>query len=159
MGHHELFINSSIGAGAQALVNGILGLDPLNIADQFAIASNLIQTVIDPGDGVNSASLLLNPAAGAPRNVIQVEDFGDQVVPNQANEAIALAAGLPLFDPFVQNLHMSALSLPLVPTPGTVHANAASRLATAALVQNGTATSRRLGATPGTRTFVPRVRH
>src|SRR6185436_20578620 len=112
----------------------------MNVPDQFAFQPNLVQSILDPADGVNSASLLLNPDAGAPRNVIQVECFGDQVVPNQANEAIALAAGLPLFDPFVQNLHQSALSLPLVATPGTVHANAAGGLATAALVQNGPAT-------------------
>ena len=51
----QLFLNSSIGAGAQALVNGILGLDPANVPDQFSIATNLTQSIVDPADGVNSA--------------------------------------------------------------------------------------------------------
>src|SRR5439155_1378820 len=100
-------------AGAMALVDGILGLDPANVADQFSLAANLTQTIIDPADGMNSAGLLLDPAAGTPRNVIQVEDFGDQVVPNPANEALAVAAGLPILDPFVQNLHQNPVVLPI----------------------------------------------
>jgi hypothetical protein len=157
---NQLFINSSIGGGAQALVNGILGLDPANVPDQFAFQPNIVQSIIDPADGLNSAALLLDPDAGAPRNVIQVEDFGDQVVPNQANEALALAAGLPLFDPFVQNLHQSALSLPVVSTPFTVSANVAGGLATAALLQNGPAThAASIGTGTGTLTFVPEFAH
>ncbi|HEX5812968.1 MAG TPA: hypothetical protein VFY38_12735, partial [Pseudonocardia sp.] len=130
--------------------------DPANVADQFSLEASLVQGILDPADGVNSASLLLAPVDGAPRNVIQVEDWGDQVVPNQANEALALAAGLPLFDPFVQNLHHAALPLAIVPTPGTVSANAAAGLATAALLQNGPAThAASTGTVPGTLTFVP----
>jgi hypothetical protein len=159
---NQLFINSSIGGGAQALVNGILGLDPANVPDQFAFQPNIVQSIIDPADGVNSAAFLLAPDAGAPRNVIQVEDFGDQVVPNQANEAIALAAGLPIFDPYVLNLHQSALSLPIANpgTPGTVSGNAASGLATAVLLQNSPAThAASIGDGPGTLTFIPEFAH
>jgi hypothetical protein len=156
----QLFINSSIGGGAQSLVNGILGLDPANLPDQFSFQPNIVQSIIDPADGINSASLLLNPDAGGPRNVIQVEDFGDQVVPNQANEALALAAGLPIFDPFVQNLHQSALSLPIVSTPRTVSANVAAGAATAALLQNGPAThAASIIDSPGTVTFIPEFAH
>jgi hypothetical protein len=159
---NQLFINSSIGGGAQALVNGILGLDPMNVPDQFAFQPNLVQSILDPADGLNSAALLLNPDAGAPRNVIQVEDFGDQVVPNQANEALALAAGLPLFDPFVQNPHQASLTFPIANagTPGTVSGNAASGAATAILLQNGPAThAASIGNGPGTVTFVPEFAH
>jgi hypothetical protein len=152
----QLFQNSSIGAGNQALINGILGLDPANVADQFSLEASLVQMILDPADGVNSAKLLLAPVDGAPRNVIQVEDWGDQVVPNQSNETLALAAGLPLFDPFVQNLHFAALPLPIVATHGTVSANVAGGLATAAVIQNGPAThAASTGTTPGTLTFVP----
>jgi hypothetical protein len=155
---NQLFINSSIGAGAQALVNGILGLDPMNPADQFALPLSIIQGILDPADAANSAGLYAAPALGSPRNVIQVEDFGDQVVPNQSNEALALAAGFPLFQPYVQNLHHSPLSLPLVGTPTTVSGNIAG--ATQALLQNGPATHAASVTTiPGTLTFVPEFAH
>jgi hypothetical protein len=155
----QLFLNSSIGAGALALVTGILGLDPANVPDQYSIPLNLSQAIVDPADGINEASLLLAPAAGTPRNVIQVEDYGDQVVPNPSNEALAVASGLQLFDPFVQNLHQSPFTLPLVATPGTVHGNAAGG-ATAALLQNGPAThAASIGTGTGTLTFVPEFAH
>jgi hypothetical protein len=159
---NELFINSSIGGGAQALVTGILGLDPMNVPDQFSFQPNLVQSILDPGDGLNSAGLLLNPDAGAPRNVIQVECFGDQVVPNQANEALAHAAGLPIFEPFVQNPHQASLTFPIANagTPGTVSGNAAAGAATAILLQNGPAThAASIGNGPGTVTFVPEFAH
>ena len=158
----QLFVNSSIGAGAIGLVEGILGLDPANAFDQFAFAANLTQTIIDPADGINSARLLLAPVDGAPRNVVQVEDFGDQVVPNQANEALAVASNLPIFDPFVQNLHQNPLALPIanLATPRTIHGNAAGGMATAALVQNGPAThAASLFFGVGTLTFVPEFAH
>ena len=158
----QLFLNSSIGAGAMGQVEGILGLDPANVFDQFSFAANFTQAIVDPADGLNSAPLLLGPAAGAPRNVIQVEDFGDQVVPNPANEALAVAANLPIFDPFVQNLHQNPLVLPIAnfATPGTLHANAAAGTATAALLQNGPAThAASIGTGPGTLTFAPEFAH
>jgi hypothetical protein len=158
----QLFANSSIGGGAQALVNGILGLDPLNLPDQFALSTNLTQMIVDPADGVNSASLLLTPDAGSARNVLLVEDFGDQVVPNQAGEALAIAANLSIMDPYVQNLHMSPLSLPIA-NPGTprfLTANAASGTATAALLQNGPAThAQSLSTQPASVTFIPEFAH
>jgi hypothetical protein len=130
----------------------------LNPFDEFALAPNMTQMMLDPADGLNSARLLLAPDAGAPRNVIQVEDFGDQVVPNVSNEALAAAAGLPLFVPYVQNLHQNPLTLPLVATPRSVHANVAG--ATAALIQNGPAThAASLGTGAGTLSFVPEFAH
>jgi len=155
----QLFLNSSIGAGAQAQVNGILGLDPANVPDQFNLAANLTQAILDPADGLNSASLLLAPALGSPRNVIQLEDYSDEVVPNPSNEALAVASGLQIFDPFVLNLHQSPFSLPVTATVGTIHGNAAGG-ATAALVQNGPAThAASIGTGPGTLTFVPDFAH
>jgi len=155
---NELFSNSSIGAGALSTVQNILGLDTNQPFDHFALGTNLVQEILDPADGVNSASLLLSPATGSPRNVIQVEDFGDQVVPNEANEALAAAAGLQIFDPFVQNLHQNPLLLPIanLATPRTGSGNAAAGAATAALLQNGPAThAASVGFVPGTLTFVP----
>src|SRR5262249_3802351 len=140
-------------------VTGILGLDPANVPDQFSIAENFTQSIIDPADGLNEAQLILAPADGAPRNVLQVEDFGDQVVPNPANEALAVASGLQIFDPFVQNLHQNAFTLPVVSTVGTIHGNAPGG-ATAALLQNGPAThAASIGTSPGTVTFVPEFAH
>src|SRR5207249_3515184 len=76
------------------------------------------------------------------------------------NEALALAANLQIFDPFVQNLHQSALSLAVAPTVLAVHGNAAGGLATAALLQNGPAThAASVTTTPGTLTFVPEFGH
>src|SRR5262249_52587071 len=108
---NQLFINSSIGANAASLVDGILGLDPNNNADQFAFNPNLSQAINDPADGVNYAGLLLAP--GHEHNVLQVEVYGDEVVPNQSNEVLAVAAGLQIFDPFVQNLHVNPFQLAL----------------------------------------------
>ncbi len=156
---NELFLNSSIGAGAEGLVDGILGLDPLNVIDHFAFSNNFTQSILDPADGANLARLILSPADGTPRNVIQVEDFGDQVVPNPANEALAVATGLQLFDPFVVDLHQSPFTLPVAPTAGTIHANATGG-ATAALLQNGPAThAASISTSPGTLTFVPDFAH
>lgn len=153
----QLFVNSSIGAGAFELVNGILGLDPANVGDQFAFLPNLTQTVLDPADGINSAGLLLAPT---PHNVIQVEDFGDQVVPNQSNEALAVAAGLQIFDPFVQNLHQSPFMLPVAPTVRMIRGNAAGGTVTAALLQNGPAThAQSLITTAGGLNLVPEFAH
>jgi len=42
-------------------VNGILGLDPANLPDQFSFQPNIVQAIIDPADGINSAALLLTP--------------------------------------------------------------------------------------------------
>src|SRR5262249_45025489 len=148
-----------VGAGAAGLVNGILGLDPANVADQFNLASNFTQMIVDPADGVNLARLLLAPVDGAPRNVIQIEDFGDQVVPNESNEALAVASGLQIFDPFVQNLHHNPYALPVTATVGSIHGNATGG-ATAALLQNGPAThAASVGTGPGTLTFVPDFGH
>jgi hypothetical protein len=154
-----LFDNSSIGAGSLGLVQSLLGLDPANPFDVFALAPNLTQMIVDPADGINSAHLLLTPDAGTPRNVIQVEDFGDQVVPNVSNEGLAEAAGLPLFVPYVQNLHQNPLTLALVPTPRSVHANIGGAT-TAAVIQNGPAThAASLATSPGTLNFVPEFAH
>src|SRR5262249_42702274 len=130
--------------------------------DRFSFQANLVQAIVDPADALNSASLLLTPDVGAARNVIQVEDFGDQVVPNPSNEALALASGLQIFDPFVQNLHQSALSLPIANfgTPKTVSGNAAGGTATAVLLQNGPAThAASITQVRGTLTFVPEFAH
>ena len=57
----QLFLNSSIGAGAQGLVTGILGLDPANVPDQYSIPLNLSQMIVDPADGVERGEAPARP--------------------------------------------------------------------------------------------------
>jgi hypothetical protein len=70
-----------------------------NSLDQSHPLTNLIQLIADPGDPINYASLLiLHPrsikgAAIAPRNILQFEVVYDEIVSNEANEALARAGG------------------------------------------------------------------
>jgi hypothetical protein len=69
--------------------------------------TNLIQTVADPGDPLPYASALLksprplNGAPTQPRNMFAVEVVWDELVANEANEALARAAGYGLATPNV----------------------------------------------------------
>jgi dienelactone hydrolase len=67
----------------------------------------LVQTLIDAGDPLSYASRILQdpaPLAGAPtgpRNVLQTEVLYDELVANEAGEALAFAAGFALAEPNV----------------------------------------------------------
>jgi len=136
----ELLLNSSIGAGALSSLNTIFTLDPANVADHFSLFANFGQTLIDRADpSVEGGHWVQNPIVGGARNVMQISDDSDEVVPNQANEALGIAAGLEIFVPYVQNLRQHPESLPLVGTVGTVTANGPGGT-TAFYLQQGTAT-------------------
>jgi len=67
----------------------------------------LLQTIADPGDPLNYAGLLVKSprsvggAAIKPRNILQIEVVYDELVPNEANEALARAGGWGLATPNV----------------------------------------------------------
>jgi hypothetical protein len=120
----KLLLNSSIGAGALGSLDTIFQLDPNNVADKFGIFTNLTQTFLDHADPeVEAEAWIKNPIVGGPRNIMQISDDSDEVVPNQANEAVGLSAGLQIFDPFLQNLLLAPESLSVASTPGTISGN------------------------------------
>jgi dienelactone hydrolase len=78
--------------------------------DRFTESHPLVtiaQTIVDPGDPIAYAPYLVRApakvggAAGTPRNVLQIQCLFDEVVPNEANEAFARAAGFKLATPNV----------------------------------------------------------
>jgi hypothetical protein len=120
----QLLLNSSIGAGAIGTLNTIFGLDAANVQDQFAVFPAIAQGLLDPGDPQTAApAWITNPIVGGPRNVLQISDDADEVVPNQANEAVGVAAGLELFDPFLSNLLINPSQLAVAATTGTISGN------------------------------------
>jgi len=136
----QLLLNDSIGAGAIGSLNTIFALDPANIQDQFAIFANLGQTLVDRADpSAESVAWVKSPVVGTGRNIMQISDDSDEVVPNQANEALGLAAGLQIFDPFLKNLLLSPESLTVAATSGTISANGPGGV-TAFYLQQGPAT-------------------
>ncbi|MEO6027281.1 MAG: hypothetical protein ABIR79_10490, partial [Candidatus Binatia bacterium] len=135
----QLLLNSSIGAGALGTLNTIFGLDPANVTDQYAVFPTITQAFLDVGDPVVEAEAWIkNPIVGGPRNIMQISDDADEVVPNQANEAVGVAAGLELFDPFLSNLLINPNQLTIATTTGTVTGNGPSGV-TAFYLQQGNA--------------------
>jgi pimeloyl-ACP methyl ester carboxylesterase len=135
----QLLLNSSIGAGALGSLNTIFTLDPANVEDQFAMFPNFGQTLLDRADPIaESVAWIGAPVVGGPRNIMQISDDSDEVVPNQANEAVGLASGLEIFDPFVKNLLLAPESMPITATAGTVSGNGPLGR-TAFYLQQGTA--------------------
>jgi hypothetical protein len=67
----------------------------------------IIQTVADPGDPLNYAPYLItapgmiNTTKIAPRNIVQIEVVYDELVSNEADEALARAGGYGFADPNV----------------------------------------------------------
>ncbi len=135
----KLLLSSSIGAGAISSLDTIFNLDPLNVADKFGVFTNLTQTLLDHGDPeVEADAWIKNPVVGGPRNLMQISDDSDEVVPNQANEAVGISAGLQIFDPFLHNLLLAPESLTVAGTTGTISGNGPSGV-TAFYLQQGPA--------------------
>lgn len=157
----ELFTNSTIGSGAFPLLQSIFGLDPDNTIADYAFFSALTQHILDAGDGAVSAPHFFNDPFGSPfraMNVILFEDMDDSVVPNQANEAIAVAGGFDLFDPHVQNLVETVRPIPVAATSGYVEGNVAGTT-TAAVFQVGPAVHAVLEEGVATIALVPGFAH
>ncbi len=135
----ELFGNSVIGSGSLPLIQGLFGLDPENPSGDFALFTGISQSILDPGDGTVSAVHWVNdpfPAPFKPMNVILIESMNDEVVPNQSNESLAVAAGLQLFDPHVVNLPATTRPLVVASTQGFLEHNEAGNV-TAGVFQVG----------------------
>jgi pimeloyl-ACP methyl ester carboxylesterase len=133
----QLFLNSSIGAGAIGVLNILFGTDPANVFDDLALMANLAQTAMEAGDPLTKSPHWIGaPVVGGARNVIMVIDHQDEVVPNQANEALAHAAGFELFQPYVANPMISDLTFTTTAGSGTVSGNGPGGV-TAAVVQSG----------------------
>jgi pimeloyl-ACP methyl ester carboxylesterase len=135
----QLLLNSSIGAGALSTLNTIFTLDPANVQNQYALFTNMAQGMFDPADpAVEAEAWIKNPIVGGPRNVMQISDDADEVVPNQANEAVGVSAGLEIFDPFLDNLLINPSQLAVAATTGTISGNGPSGV-TAFYLQQGNA--------------------
>jgi len=135
----QLLLNSSIGAGALESLQLIFGLDPANVMDDLSVFVNLVQGLVDAGDPLSKAPHWLNdPLVGGPRNIMQIVDHQDEVVPNQAGEALAHAAGFELFRPFVANPMLNPAPFPLAATSGSISGNGPGGV-TAFVLQQGTA--------------------
>ena len=140
--------------------------------DEGHVAMTLIQTVVDPGDPLDFASYIdaaPQPLAGQPtrpRSVVQTEVLYDEWVPNEANEALARAAGWGLGEPSVgsnsdildiQTLANNPGRVPLTSVPvgsdGTIHDTPMAGI-TAVVVQSSPAThGDNLTASTGSRNY------
>jgi pimeloyl-ACP methyl ester carboxylesterase len=135
----ELLLNSSIGAGALSSLQTIFGLDKPTVLDDFSIFTNAAQMLVEGGDPITKGGHWIDdPLIGGPRNLMMVLDHQDEVVPNQAGEALAHAAGLELFRPFVSNPVINPVPFPLAASVGTIAANGPGGV-TAFLLQQGPA--------------------
>ena len=135
----ELLLNSSIGAGALSSLQTIFGLDKPTVLDDSAIFTNAAQMLVEGGDPITKGGHWINdPLIGGPRNLLMVLDHQDEVVPNQAGEALAHAAGLELFRPFVSNPVINPVPFSLAGSVGSITANGPSGV-TAVLLQQGPA--------------------
>ena len=136
---NHLLVNSSIGAGALSSLNTIFGLDPANVLDDASIFVGVAQVLQDAGDPISKGPRwTLDPVVGGARNVMLVIDHQDEVVPNQAGEALAHAAGLELFRPYVANPLINPVAFPVVAGANTVSANGPGG-STAFVIQQGPA--------------------
>jgi dienelactone hydrolase len=104
----------------------------------------LLQHIVDPGDpllfakNIINAPLTINGVKNPPKDVIQVEVLWDETVSNQANEALARAAGFPLAEPSVGS--MTQIPLGSAKPSGGVIADVPFAGTTAVLIQAGPAT-------------------
>jgi dienelactone hydrolase len=114
---------------------------------QFSPSHPLVQIfqhLVDTGDPLLYGSQMItspvtiNGTVNPPKNVVQIQVIWDEIVPNQANEALARAAGFPLASPDVGS--NTGLTFPVVmPTSGNISGVPMASI-TAVLVQAGPAT-------------------
>ena len=104
----------------------------------------LLQHIVDPGDpllyagNIVTSPLTINGAKNPPKSVLQLEVLWDETVSNQANEALARAAGFPLAEPSVGSMTQIPLGK-AAPSSGVISGVPVAGV-TAVLVQVGPAT-------------------
>ncbi len=103
-----LLVNSPVEGGDNIpLVATLFGLDiAKRYPDRWMPFVNVAQTIVDAGDSLAFAAHLVSEPVtvsglerNRPKNVMQVEVMGDEVVPNASNEVLARAIGLDLLTP------------------------------------------------------------
>ena len=82
------------------LVLGALGDPPGTELSELHPVLGLVQTIVEATDPVNYGPLWIREAPYAPASVLLTEGLRDDLTPPDASEALAVAAGLPLSDPF-----------------------------------------------------------
>ncbi len=103
-----LLVNSPVEGGDNIpLIATLFGIDiAKQYPDRWMPFVNVAQTIVEAGDSLAFAPhLVTEPVTvsgferNRPKNVMQVEVMGDEVVPNPSNEVLARAIGLDLLTP------------------------------------------------------------
>jgi hypothetical protein len=86
--------------------------DPASLPVPAQMSLNMLQAVLEPGDG-----LALSAGASPSKSLLFLHDLADETVPNQAEEALALAFGATQVD-LAQGSHaVTYVTLPTAPAP------------------------------------------
>lgn len=94
-----------------ALLRSLLSLPESEVLDDMHPILNLLQTFIDPADPISYASSYLSdPPEAAPKDLLFVEGFHDQMSPARGHEALATAARIPVVSP----VHRIPAAAPLI---------------------------------------------
>ncbi len=103
-----LLVNSpGEGAGNIPIIATLFGLDISKVfPDRWLPFVSVAQTIVEAGDSLAlAANTVADPVTiagfdrNSPKNVMQIEVMGDEVVPNPSNEVLARALGLDLLEP------------------------------------------------------------
>ncbi len=139
-----------LGANSPYIANSIRAAAAINFGfanGRFASGHpllQLLQHIVDPGDpllyagNIVTSPVTINGTKNPPKSVIQLEVLWDDTVANQANEALARAAGFPLAEPSVGA--MTQIPLGTATPSGGVISGVPVAGVTAVLVQVGPAT-------------------
>ncbi len=140
-----LLVNSpGEGAGNIPIVAALYGLDiSQTFPDRWLPFVNVAQTILEAGDSLAFAPFIVTDpltvtglGQNHPKNVMQIEVMGDEVVPNPSNEALARAMALDLLEP---SAHAVA-GLQSIQSVASGNRTVAGTTVTAALVQLNPAT-------------------
>jgi len=135
---NDLLINSpDVFGPVEQVLRVLFGIPEDDHIDKFSLSVNLGQSCIDGGDSMTYGQWILRDpeAAGRgtvpPPDVLMTEVIGDESVPNQAGEPLAVSIGLALLSPFLNPVK----GLDIAPTPAFRNTGTPIAPVTAALVQ------------------------
>jgi hypothetical protein len=86
--------------------------DPVTLPVAAQMSLGMLQEVLEPGDG-----LALSAGASSSKSLLFLHDLADETVPNQAEEALALAFGATQVDLAQQSHALTYVTLPTAPAP------------------------------------------